>query len=425
MAVLTGWAVDDTGCRTPDKGTGFCVRISECKTMMKFLKCKKMFSEKEKEALRSYRCGFYQDEPKVCCNDEPITLGWIVDSDRCRTPDGTDSVCVPLEDCKVMYNFIRENAVNDLIRETLSKYRCDNTGSIKVCCPNKLPTVLTESRISDHTQHPNAKLLSEFCGNSATDDKIVNGNVTNLFEFPWAVVLKYDKKVNPWSCGASLISERYVLTAAHCIRSKSKLTTVRLGEHDFDKNPDCQEAQKKICADPPQDFEISTEDAIVHPNYNPETYQNDIALIRLPRPANTTTFSVSPVCLPLTEAEKSFVYKDYTVIGWGATETGFSSKILLKVSVPKVDNTICAPKYEARLKLTDNQMCAGGKNEQDSCAGDSGGPLTNDYVLNGSFKTIQYGIVSLGPVICGREEFPAIYTRVDKYVGWILDNMKP
>lgn len=75
MAVLTGWAVDDTGCRTPDKGTGFCVRISECKTMMKFLKCKKMFSEKEKEALRSYRCGFYQDEPKVCCNDEPITLG--------------------------------------------------------------------------------------------------------------------------------------------------------------------------------------------------------------------------------------------------------------------------------------------------------------------------------------------------------------
>lgn len=92
-----------------------------------------------------------------------------------------------------MYNFIRENAVNDLIRETLSKYRCDNTSSIKVCCPNKLPTVLTESRISDHTQHPNAKLLSEFCGNSATDDKIVNGNVTNLFEFPWAVVLKYDK----------------------------------------------------------------------------------------------------------------------------------------------------------------------------------------------------------------------------------------
>lgn len=90
-----------------------------------------------------------------------------------------------------------------------------------------------------------------------------------------------------------------------------------------------------------------------------------------------------------------------------------------------MDNTICAPKYEARLKLTDNQMCAGGKNEQDSCAGDSGGPLTNDYVLNGSFKTIQYGIVSLGPVICGREEFPAIYTRVDKYVGWILDNMKP
>lgn len=93
--------------------------------------------------------------------------------------------------------------------------------------------------------------------------------------------------------------------------------------------------------------------------------------------------------------------------------------------VPRVENSECAPYYNATTKLSVNQLCAGGKKEQDSCTGDSGGPLTVEYTADGGFRTLQYGIVSLGPRICGTEGFPAVYTRVDKYIGWILDNMKP
>lgn len=66
-------------------------------------------------------------------------------------------------------------------------------------------------------------------------------------------------------------------------------TTVRLGEHDFKTNPDCEYfGPLKLCAPSPQDFEVSERDAIVHPDFNMNTFQNDIALIRLPTPANVS-----------------------------------------------------------------------------------------------------------------------------------------
>ncbi|GJQ76778.1 hypothetical protein Trydic_g15618 [Trypoxylus dichotomus] len=398
------WAVDDDGCRTPDRGVGNCVVVTKCDTMLEFITSKQR-TEWEINALDSYRCGVYEGEPKVCCPTQPISLGWAIEEDRCRTPDGDDGFCVGIKDCKIIYNIIERSVVNDALRQTLRRYQCESPGDVRVCCPSNSTLLLNLITSTNDSDHPNVKLLPSTCGVTGSVQKITNGNETALFEFPWATALKYDRPTNSWSCGGSLINDRYILTAAHCIRSKYKLIAVRLGEHNFDTDPDCEVGLSTECADPPQDFEVSVDDAIVHPGYNSSTWQNDIALIRLRRPANTTVYSVGPVCLPLTESEKLFHVKNYTVIGWGGTETGLSSRILLKVFVPK--------------------LCAGGKNGQDSCAGDSGGPLTGDYVSTDSIRTVQYGIVSLGPKICGKEDFPAVYTRVDKYVRWILDNIKP
>lgn len=76
--------------------------------------------------------------------------------------------------------------------------------------------------------------------------------------------------------------------------------------------------------------------------------------------------------------------------------------------------------------MTDKQICAGGNDGKDSCAGDSGGPLK--YIttnLWGITSYVQYGIVSYGPRHCGIDGQPGIYTKIMPYVKWILDNLKP
>ncbi|KAI4467785.1 hypothetical protein MML48_2g00015293 [Holotrichia oblita] len=321
-------------------------------------------------------------------------IRWIQPNEQCDSIAG-GAVCINIERCTVLYKYIlQENLPTDEAKEAISKFIC-NKKQKKVCCPAIVPEFITSNLVVNHMEHRNYKLLPENCGSGATAEKIINGNETELFEFPWAVALKYDTGSTPWKCGASLISERYVLTAAHCIKSDLKLTTVRLGEHNFDKEPDCEQKGPVLvqCADTPQDFEVSENDAIVHPDYNSETYDNDIALIRLRKPANISSDDFSP--------------------------------ILLKVTVPTVTNVECASKYATRRQVSKNHLCAGGKNTRDTCRGDSGSPLMAEYTLDDRFRTLQYGIVSLGASVCGFEGFPTLYTRVARYVGWILDNMQP
>lgn len=70
------------------------------------------------------------------------------------------------------------------------------------------------------------------------------------------------------------------------------------------------------------------------------------------------------------------------------------------------------------------QMCAGGEAGKDSCQGDSGGPLLSQDMVGPELRWHIQGIVSTGPKECGKANNPAIYTRVSKYLTWILDNMR-
>lgn len=100
------------------------------------------------------------------------------------------------------------------------------------------------------------------------------------------------------------------------------------------------------------------------------------------------------------------------------------SDVKLKVDVPILTNEDCASRFSETddVNLRINQMCAGGTRDKDSCRGDSGGPLMRLYVHNRR-QWFQEGIVSRG-LGCGRMGRPAIYTRVNRYINWILNVIK-
>ncbi|XP_062557542.1 serine protease grass-like isoform X2 [Armigeres subalbatus] len=265
---------------------------------------------------------------------------------------------------------------------------------------------------------PAQSLLPTECG-VTTDDRISNGENAGLFEFPWMALLRY-REFNGEivdGCAGSLITERFVLTAAHCIKVKSKtLDHVRLGEYNKKTYVDCV---SQDCADPPQDIKI--EHTVIHPQYNTPKFSNDIGLIRL---RQTVVFQdhIKPICLPITPEFQKINYPRYILTGWGKTENDQLSNVLQKATLPRVDNEQCMQVFKLNqlpIKLTEKQMCAGGKNFTDSCRGDSGGPLGMVGKLNKAPRFIQFGVVSVGSNSCGVQNVPSVYTRVGEYMDWI------
>ena len=156
--------------------------------------------------------------------------------------------------------------------------------------------------------------------------------------------------------------------------------------------------------------------------YNTETYANDIALVKLQRPV-VFRKGLRPACLP--EKYKNFdlsgLEKNSAIIGWGKTSQ-YSSTVnhLREAYVPMSDT--CKTLYKrAGFDIGPKQICAGGQ-AQDTCKGDSGGPLLNNE-LNENGKWAVIGITSFGPDQCSQETgVPGIYTRVDQYLDWIANN---
>eukprot|EP00095_Tigriopus_kingsejongensis_P010773 maker-scaffold1742_size29367-snap-gene-0.3 protein:Tk10773 transcript:maker-scaffold1742_size29367-snap-gene-0.3-mRNA-1 annotation:"tripsin " len=230
------------------------------------------------------------------------------------------------------------------------------------------------------------------CGRPKRQTRIVGGQATEVNEYPWQVMLNYTQD-NKFFCGGSLISEDWVLTAAHC------LVGVILGEHDF---RDITEAQIIV---------TGVDRLVIHPNYNSKTEDNDFALVKLNRSVSFDSSTVvRPICLPiedLTESEG----KSVTVSGWGATSQGGQvSNVLQEVMIPLVSIGDCRRKYTP-LKLTNNMFCAG-KSGQDSCQGDSGGPVM--FQQQGIFFDLM-GVVSWG-VGCALPGYPGELEKANSYV---------
>uniref|UniRef100_A0A8D8F1R6 Serine protease easter n=3 Tax=Culex pipiens TaxID=7175 RepID=A0A8D8F1R6_CULPI len=264
------------------------------------------------------------------------------------------------------------------------------------------------------------------CG-LGSHNRIFGGKETALDEFSWTALLVVEDIDGYKStyCGATLINPRYVVTAAHCIKqvpTNSTLTGVRLGEHNITngEKQDCDEYNN--CADVP--VEVGIEKVILHEEFDAlkKGKNNDIALIRLDRDVGFSTY-INPICLPLEDSVRQMNHTGMkvTAAGWGITESNFTSEVKLKVSLDVINHNRCVRVYKsADIRLRDTQLCAGGKKGEDTCRGDSGGPLMRQ--IQGNYHLI--GVVSFGAEHCGTKDVPGVYTNVAMFVDWIQSKLE-
>ncbi|XP_026840811.1 trypsin-1 [Drosophila persimilis] len=274
--------------------------------------------------------------------------------------------------------------------------------------PPPLTTTTTRRPTAPPTSGVDRECSTCRCGLVNTLHKIVGGQETRVHQYPWlAVVLIHEH----FYCAGSLINDLYVLTAAHCVEGvPAELLSLRFLEHNR--------------SHPNVDLlvERSVSKVRVHELYNPRTFDNDIALLRLSQPMDLQGPHLRPICLP--RQGHSFDHEMAIVAGWGAqTEDGFATETLQEVDVLVIPQSECRNETAYTPgQITDNMLCAGLLPEggKDACSGDSGGPLQATFdEMPGQYQLA--GIVSWG-VGCARPNTPGVYTRVGQYLRWLSAN---
>ncbi|ROL42040.1 Enteropeptidase [Anabarilius grahami] len=159
---------------------------------------------------------------------------------------------------------------------------------------------------------------------------------------------------------------------------------------------------------------------INHPNYNSDTFDNDIALVQLSSSVNFTDY-IKPVCLAAAGSVFDGGMESWAT-GWGRLQPdGQVPNTLQQVMMPIVSNSDCDKAYLLVNRITSNMICAGFLNQQEKsiCPGDSGGPVLS---RNGSLW-IQSGISSFTSQKCDDPKYPSVFARVSRYQDWIKSYM--
>ncbi|XP_067221139.1 transmembrane protease serine 4a isoform X1 [Chanodichthys erythropterus] len=240
------------------------------------------------------------------------------------------------------------------------------------------------------------------CGLSRNQERIVGGQDAIIENWPWQVSLQNSGQ---HTCGGSLVSPNWVVTAAHCFNGDGKKALIRWTVVTGNTYLGSSGAS-------------SVDKVIVNKDYKPSQNDYDIAMIRLKSPI-TVGESRRPVCLP--PQDLGLAGGDNVVVtGWGHTlEKGNLSPKLQKAQIQLIDRAQCSSPAVYGSSVTTNMICAGYmEGKVDACQGDSGGPL-----VYSSGRWMLVGVVSWG-VGCARQGRPGVYTNMDQMLDWVHSVMK-
>ena len=242
--------------------------------------------------------------------------------------------------------------------------------------------------------------------NFAVKPRIVGGSNAIRGELPYQGYVLHDN----FTCGCSLLSSRWVITAAHCTHDVAAAELrIFFGEVDLSNFGNNSYIVRRIHQ---------------HSSFNASdpNLRNDISLLEIDGEVELGE-NVASIALP-SPTEIAWSGLLCTISGWGSLSENDveTQNVLQKAQVPVLNNTYCEELYNSKNhKIFPEQICAGYvEGGYDSCQGDSGGPLA---CRTSSRSLVLHGVTSYGEG-CGRPDRPGIYTRITSYVQWIEEKMR-
>ncbi|GFT33793.1 clotting factor B [Trichonephila clavipes] len=364
------------------------------------------------EQLKEYITKLRQARAGVIFTDEGAN------QQQCKTSDQSAGTCRPLPECRVVMDTIRNQM------PTICRWRNDMP---IVCCPN--PTLSRKFELTGCGIRTIRGLrrgrqirpiglvpgLESPANKSNMRPSIAGGEESQVGAWPWmAGIYTRNFGIENFLCGAAIINNKHLVTAAHCFGSRGNARvlptrySVRVGSIKV-----LEGTQHLI------------DEIIIHPQYIPRQHYNDIAVIRLKDSINFEN-NIQPICLPSAPDMRrmKLLGREVTVTGWGDQDFGGKrASILREVNVKVINISSCDKSYEEvrgsslPRGITRQFICAGvPEGGKDACQRDSGGPL----MLLENSAWILVGVVSFG-FQCARAEYPGVYTRVTDYLDWLQE----
>jgi len=234
---------------------------------------------------------------------------------------------------------------------------------------------------------------------------IVGGqDVERPGKYPWQVSLQmYQQHI----CGAAVISDTFIVTAAHCVGAPAHTMTVVLGMHD----------KNRMYYGKPKRYSIAK--ITKHPNWSENPYNgfpNDIAIIEVNGPM-VFDGKYAKVIKMADEGESFLGNKDCLISGWGKLGGKWwqgTPNTLQYAMVDVYTRDTCRAKHGNVIQ--DYHVCVGKKGKSGACNGDSGGPLV--CKVGGEYKLV--GVTSFGLATCS-VDYPSVYSRISYFRSFIKD----